>query len=94
MTLPSPQVALYNHSLPSIEKWLCDLGCQQDLENLHYWTVDYTDNQSSWKARIILETKEVTVCYLGAAADGSDIRRSFQYSLSREDIENAIFSGP
>ncbi|NEQ97539.1 MAG: DUF3143 domain-containing protein, partial [Cyanothece sp. SIO2G6] len=26
--------------------------------------------------------------------DGSDIQRSFKYSLSRQDLEDAVFSGP
>ncbi|MGK7944368.1 MAG: DUF3143 domain-containing protein, partial [Microcystaceae cyanobacterium] len=37
---------------------------------------------------------EILVCYLNAAPDGSDIRRAFKYSLSRQDVEDAVFSGP
>ncbi|MHC5821068.1 MAG: DUF3143 domain-containing protein, partial [Nostoc sp.] len=29
-----------------------------------------------------------------AGQNGQDIQRSFKYSLSRDDIEQAVFSGP
>lgn len=90
MSLPTPDTPLYNHPLPAIEKWLADLGCQQDNNNLHYWTVE----RPSWKAEIYLEVEELTVRYLNAVRGGGDITRSFKYSLSREDIESAVFSGP
>jgi hypothetical protein len=88
--IPSADTPLYNHPLPVIEQWLSELGCEQDSNNLHYWTVQ----RPNWKAQIYLEVEELIVCYLKAGADGSDIKRAFKYSLSRQDIEDAVFSGP
>jgi hypothetical protein len=48
----------------------------------------------TWKAEICLDIEEITVRYFRAANDGSDINRAFKYSLSRQDIESAVFSGP
>jgi Protein of unknown function (DUF3143) len=90
MVLPSADTPLYNHPLPEIEQWLQELGCQQDRQNLNCWTVE----RSSWQAEICLDIEEITVCYLSAGEGGTDIKRSFKYSLSREDIESAVFSGP
>ncbi|AFY79202.1 MAG: DUF3143 domain-containing protein [Hydrococcus sp. C42_A2020_068] len=90
MTLPSPDTPLYNHPLPQIEQWLSDLGAQQDRDNLHCWKVE----RPTWKADLCLDVEELVVCYINAGADGSDIKRSFKYSLSRQDIEAAVFSGP
>ncbi|MGA1624414.1 MAG: DUF3143 domain-containing protein, partial [Prochlorothrix sp.] len=47
-----------------------------------------------WEATVELDITDVVVCYLKAGADGRDIQRAFPYSLSRADIEAAIFSGP
>ncbi len=90
MALPSAETPLYNHPLPEIENWLRDLGCQQDSENLHYWYIE----QINWSAEICLEVEEISVNYLKAGKLGEDIKRSFKYSLSRADIESAVFSGP
>ncbi|NBO31089.1 MAG: DUF3143 domain-containing protein, partial [Cyanobacteria bacterium WB6_1B_304] len=46
------------------------------------------------QAEITLDTDQITVRYLGSGEDGKDIQRSFKYSLSRQDIEAAVFSGP
>ncbi|MDJ0661202.1 MAG: DUF3143 domain-containing protein [Crocosphaera sp.] len=90
MTLPAPDTPLYNHPLPVIEQWLSSLGCQQDQQNLNCWTV----TKPHWKAQLSLDVEEIIVSYLQAGADGSDITRAFKYSLSREDVEAAVFSGP
>lgn len=90
MTLPSPSTPLYNHPLPQIEDWLRFLGGKQDSQELHYWQVE----KPTWKADIWLDIDQITVRYIGAGADGQDIQRSFKYSLSRQDIEQAVFSGP
>jgi hypothetical protein len=90
MSLPPPETPLYNHPLPEIETWLSDLGCQQDREDLHHWTIE----RPTWQADLYLESEELKVCYLKAAAGGGDIQRSFKYSLSRQDIEYAVFFGP
>ncbi|MBE9166267.1 DUF3143 domain-containing protein [Pleurocapsales cyanobacterium LEGE 06147] len=90
MSLPDPQTPLYNHPLPKIEQWLTSLGCQQNQEHLHCWHLE----KFNWQAEIYLETEELIVCYLGAGERGKDLTRSFKYSLTRQDIEAAVFSGP
>ena len=47
-----------------------------------------------WKAEICLEVEELTVRYLNAKDTGEDLNRSFKYSLSRQDVEAAVLSGP
>jgi hypothetical protein len=90
MLLPSADTPLYNHPLPVIEEWLKTQGCQQDREDLHCWRVEKTD----WKAELWLDVDQLTVRYFQAGDEGRDIQRSFKYSLSRRDVEDAIFSGP
>ncbi|HLP90717.1 MAG TPA: DUF3143 domain-containing protein [Nostocaceae cyanobacterium] len=87
--LPS-DTPLYSHPLPQIEQWLKDQGCQQDTDQLHCWRVQRPD----WEAELWLDTEEVTIRYFQQGENKQDIQRSFKYSLSREDIEQAIFSGP
>nr|WP_207765352.1 DUF3143 domain-containing protein [Cuspidothrix issatschenkoi] len=81
---------LYSHPLPQIEQWLKNQGCQQDDAQLHCWRI----KRSSWEAELWLDTEQITVRYLQAGENSQDIQRSFKYSLSREDIEEAVFSGP
>jgi hypothetical protein len=90
MSLPSADTPLYNHALPDIEQWLTDRGCQQSKDDIHCWNVQYPD----WKAEICLDVDQLTVRYYGF--DGSDrsIQRAFKYSLTRKDIEEAIYAGP
>ncbi|WP_449417467.1 DUF3143 domain-containing protein [Phormidium nigroviride] len=90
MTIPSPDTPLYNHPLPEIEQWLKNRGCQQDRSELHCWRIQ----RSTWEAELSLDIDQLTVRYLHAGADGQDIQRAFKYSLSRQDIEAAVFSGP
>ncbi len=88
MTLPPGDTPLYNHALPAIEAWLSDQGCEQDSEDLHCWTID----RAKWQAELMLDVDQLSVRYLNV--DGRDIQRSFKYSLSRQDIEDAVFAGP
>lgn len=90
MTLPSADTPLYNHPLPDIEHWLMSNGCVQDRSDLHCWHVE----TSSWSANLRLELDSLAVAYLNASSDGRDVQRTFKYSLSRQDLEAAIFSGP
>ena len=90
MAMPSADTPLYNHPLPDIEKWLQEHGCRQDAEQLHQWHVEKTD----WKADITLEVDSIIVRYLQQTAEGEDVQRIFKYSLTRQDLEEAIFSGP
>jgi hypothetical protein len=90
MTLPPSDTPLYNHPLPEIEQWLKNCGGQQDETELHRWYVE----QPQWKAELSLDIDRLIVRYLSAGTTGEDIERAFKYSLSREDIEQAIFAGP
>lgn len=88
--LPKPETPLYNHPLPKIEQWLDYLGCEQDRAQLNRWTIA----QPAWEAEILLEVEEISVRYLQASADARDVVRTFRYSLSRSDVEAAVFTGP
>ena len=104
MTLPTDDTPLYNHPLPEIERWLISMGCEQDDSELHCWHITKPD----WRAELCLDIEELTVRYhstniVGAGADfqqtpqmpeNTSIYRTFKYSLSRQDIENAVFAGP
>jgi hypothetical protein len=90
MTLPSSTTPLYNHPLPEIEQWLATLGCQQDRDRLHCWLVE----RPTWRAELCLDIDELSVRYINAGEGQTDIKRSFKYSLSRRDVEAAVFSGP
>ena len=90
MNFISADTPLYNHPLPEIENWLRELGCEQDPENLNCWLI----KRSNWEAEVCLEIEEIIVRYLGTMRGGGDLVRSFKYSLSRQDIQDAIFSGP
>ncbi len=90
MTKLNPDSPLYNFPLPEIENWLKKMGCQQNLQKLNYWYI----HQNEWEAEVVLETEDIRVNYLKAGADGSDIKRAFPYSLSLQDVEDAVFSGP
>ena len=89
MSLPEADTPLYNHSLPTIEDWLRSKGCDRDRDRIHCWYL----NRSTWKAEICLDTEELTVRYFDTEPD-RNLSRSFKYSLSRQDIEDAVFSGP
>lgn len=91
MSLPEANTPLYNHTLPTIEDWLRSKGCNQDRDNLHCWYL----GRANWKAEICLDIEELTVRYFDTSeASQNNLSRSFKYSLSREDVEEAVFSGP
>lgn len=90
MALPPADTPLYNHPLPAIEDWLRTNGCQQDAADLHCWHV----KKQNWEAEVYLEVDSIAVRYLGAGEGGRDIQRSFKYSLSRQDLDEAVFAGP
>lgn len=90
MILPAPETPLYNHPLPKIENWLQLQGCKQDQDKPHFWYV----RRPSWEAEISMEAEEIRVRYINAIAGNKDVYRAFPYSLSRKDIEDAIFTGP
>ncbi|MDP5337066.1 MAG: DUF3143 domain-containing protein [Nodularia sp. (in: cyanobacteria)] len=86
----TPDTPLYSHPLPQIEKWLKEQGCQQDENELHCWRIQ----RPNWEAQLWLDTEQITVRYIKSEQNNQEIQRSFLYSLSREDIEQAVFSGP
>ncbi|NCJ05685.1 DUF3143 domain-containing protein [Synechococcales cyanobacterium C] len=92
MSLPVPETPLYNHRLPDIEQWLQDQGCAQDPEELHHWQI----RRPSWCADLWLDIEALTVVYQPSqgADESASVKRAFKYSLSRQDVEDAIFSGP
>lgn len=97
MTLITTDTPLYNHPLPEIEQWLMSMGCEQDSTELHCWRINHGD----WRAELCLEIEELTVRYAAnvngkpqVSSDYQGIYRTFKYSLSRQDIENAVFEGP
>ncbi|MCG9890992.1 MAG: DUF3143 domain-containing protein [Thermosynechococcaceae cyanobacterium MS004] len=89
-SLPKSETPLYNHTLPDLEHWLRDLGCERDSEELHLWHAKYP----TWSAEIRLEIEELSILYQNPQDQSSTLRRNFKYSLSRQDVENAIFAGP
>jgi hypothetical protein len=90
MDFPPDNTPLYNHPLSSIENWLLALGCQQDLQNRHCWSIKYPD----WQAELSFDIEELTVHYLPTESGENEVKRTFKYSLSRRDLEDAIFAGP
>lgn len=90
MTLRSSNTPLYSHPLPEIETWLRSHGCQQDSNDLHCWHLE----RPEWKAELWLDIEELRVRYFQRSDGGQDIMRSFPYSLSRQDLENAVFCDP
>ena len=89
-SLPSPDTPLYNHPLPGIEAWLSQNGCSQDSNSPHVWYLE----RAEWSAELRLDIEELAVIYKPVQSPSSPIKRSFKYSLSRKDLENAIFIGP
>lgn len=87
MRLPSADTPLYNHSLGAIEAWLHEHGCEQNREQLNCWQIQ----RPAWQAELCLDIEEVVVRYTQA---GRDVVRTFKYSLSRSDLDAAIFTGP
>lgn len=90
MTLPPPETPLYNHPLPEIERWLVDHGCVQDKQDLHCWYIE----RPGWNADLCLDLDQLTVRYSGGNTGDRAVQRAFKYSLSRKDIEEAVFAGP
>lgn len=90
LELPNSETPLYNHTLPKIEAWLRSQGCHQDDQELNAWYVE----TPTWKAQLWLDVEQISVRYIEAGEGNQDIQRSFKYSLSRQDIEEAVFTGP
>lgn len=86
--MPPANAPLYSHPLPEIEAWLTEQGCDRDTENISRWKLAHGD----WSAELFLDVDSIMVSY--TRLDGSTMQRSFKYSLSRSDLEEAIFSGP
>ena len=57
MPLPSADTPLYILTLPDIELWLKQHGCEQDSSELNRWDVAL----ASWQADLMLETDSLIV---------------------------------
>ncbi|MDX2254626.1 MAG: DUF3143 domain-containing protein [Pseudanabaenaceae cyanobacterium bins.39] len=90
MALPPSSTPLYNHPLPALEAWLNQQGCNQDKNNPNVWRVA----RPSWQAEIVMDIEDIRVRYIQENAGSKEIQRAFPYSLSRQDVEDAIFTGP
>jgi hypothetical protein len=90
MVLPPADTPLYNHPLPEIEQWITQQGGTQDQDNLECWLID----RPGWKAELCLDVEQLTVRYFEFGDGDRAVQRAFKYSLSRQDIEDAVFSGP
>ncbi|MEL6350552.1 MAG: DUF3143 domain-containing protein [Cyanobacteria bacterium J06554_11] len=88
MSMPPANTPLYSHPLPEIEDWLREQGCQRDDDNISQWRFSRT----GWTAELTLDVDSIVVYY--ASSSGKAVQRSFKYSLSRNDLEKAIFAGP
>ncbi|WP_218082778.1 DUF3143 domain-containing protein [Anthocerotibacter panamensis] len=84
MSLPPAQTPLYNHPLHALEVWLRDQGCHQDDEVAHCWYLKHPD----WEAIIYLEETALRAEY---HFDEQTRTLTFPYSLSRWDVEQAVF---
>jgi len=73
-----------------VETWLKSKNCRQDSQKLNNWLVQCRD----WQAEISMDIEEIRVRYINALSGNKDVNRAFPYSLSRKDIEDAIFTGP
>jgi predicted Fe-S protein YdhL (DUF1289 family) len=90
MVLPPADTPLYNHPLPDIEQWLKERGCTRSEQNIHCWALE----QSDWKAEVCLDIEQMVVRYYDFGDGDRTVQRSFKYSLSRQDVEDAILTGP
>jgi len=75
------------YSLKALEKWLINLGANNDSEDPSKWYLSL----SNWDATIIFEQDDLSVVW---ESGGSFTRRSFSYCINLEDVENAILQGP
>ena len=75
------------HSLPSLELWLRDLGATKDIEDPSKWNL-LLPNQN---ATISFEQEDISVIW---ESEGQETKRLFSYFINREDVENAILQGP
>lgn len=84
--LPPDDTPFYNHPLHQIEEWLETHDCGRSEDNPSVWHCD----RSQWQAVITLAETQLQVLY--TYADGSQKLLSFPYSLSRADMELAVFA--
>ncbi|MBD2020382.1 DUF3143 domain-containing protein [Leptolyngbya sp. FACHB-36] len=90
MALPPADTPLYNHPLPEIEQWLVEQGCTRSKDDIHCWLVQ----RPEWHAEVCLDTDQLTVRYSDIGIEERSVQRSFKYSLSRQDVQDAVFAGP
>ncbi len=83
--LPAASTPLYNHPLHHIEMWLETQGCVRSETSQSTWLCD----REPWQAVVTLGETQLQVVY--NYPDGSHKSLSLPYSLSREDMELAVF---
>ena len=84
MGLPPAKTPLYNHPLHTLEEWFRGRGCEQDPEVPHCWKLHHPE----WSADLCLEETVLRVEYQLS----NEIKvLSFPYSLSRADVDQAVF---
>ena len=74
---------------PGVIEFIGDAG-SPNVMRFAKWEI----TQAAWRAELLLESDSVVVRYLKVGDTGEDIQRGFKYSLSRQDLEDAIFAGP
>ncbi|MFM7447522.1 MAG: DUF3143 domain-containing protein [Leptolyngbyaceae cyanobacterium] len=90
MVLPPADTPLYNHPLPDIEQWLKERGCTRSEKDIHCWELEQPD----WKAEVCLDTEQLVIRYFDFGDGDRTVQRCFKYSLTRQDVEDAILTGP
>lgn len=85
MGLPAADTPLYNHPLHTIEHWMEEHGCERDEEERHCWHLQ----RRGWQATLYLEETVLRVDYEYPPNQSRTL--SFPYSLSRKDVEQAVF---
>lgn len=87
MSMPPDSTPLFKHPLPMLELWLEEQGCNRDRDMQNRWYCD----RPEWKAELTLEETTIDVQYTYASGETKTL--SFPYSLSRQDLDAAIFEG-
>jgi hypothetical protein len=86
MNLPAADTPLYSHPLHTLESWLQTHDCERDDQERHRWYLD----RKAWTATLYLEETVLRVDYSYPPDQNKTL--SFPYSLSRKDVEQAVFS--
>lgn len=83
--MPPASTPLFSHALPALEAWLISKGCTQDPDDPEQWLCE----RDQWQAQLRLEETTIWIRY--TYPDGNTKTLTFPYSLSRADVDQAIF---